>query len=128
MVSGKQVLRGCTAAAFIAAGVLHFVRPAMYVSIMPTYLPRPLALVYISGVGEILGGVGLLIGRLRRAASLWLVALLIAVFPANIQMAVNGFAGGASLLVRTLLLARLPLQGALVALVLACARPARAPR
>ena len=72
---------------FIVAGPLHFVYPAGYLRIMPPYLPHPLALVYLSGLAELLGGAGLLIAYTRRAAAWGLVALLIAVWPANVYMA-----------------------------------------
>ncbi|CAN5563559.1 hypothetical protein BH10ACI4_BH10ACI4_14040 [soil metagenome] len=72
---------------FIVAGPLHFLMPAVYLKIMPPYLPHPLALIYISGAAEFLGGVGLLIPMTRRAAAWGLVALLIAVWPANLYMA-----------------------------------------
>ena len=56
---------------------------------MPPYLPQPLLLVYGSGAAEILGGLGLLIAKTRRAAAWGLVALLIAVWPANLYMAME---------------------------------------
>ena len=68
----------------IAVGVLHFVRPKAFVRIVPKFLPTPLALVYISGFFEILGGVGLLIPETRTWAAWGLIALYVAVFPANI--------------------------------------------
>jgi uncharacterized membrane protein len=75
---------------FIAAGLFHFLIPHTYVAIMPSYLPAPLALVYVSGLCEMLGGVGLLFNPpLRRIAAWGLVALLIAVFPANLNMALH---------------------------------------
>lgn len=77
------------AAVFITAGVLHFVKPRMFIDIVPSYLPAAAALVYISGVAEIAGGVGLLIPPLRVAAGWGLLALLLAVFPANVHMALN---------------------------------------
>ncbi len=70
-------------------GVLHFVRPEGFVRIVPRFLPAPLALVLVSGAFEILGGLGLLVARTRRFASLGLIALYVAVFPANINMLVN---------------------------------------
>ena len=72
---------------FMVSGSLHFFAPPLYLRIMPPYLPAPLALVYISGVAEILGGAGLLIPSTRQAAAWGLIALLIAVLPANIYMA-----------------------------------------
>lgn len=74
---------------FIAVGIGHFVAPEPFVSIMPPYLPWHLELVYISGVFEILGGLGILIKPVRKAAAWGLIALLIAVYPANIHMLVN---------------------------------------
>lgn len=70
----------------IGAGVMHFVRPEFYLRIMPDYLPWHLELVYLSGVAEIACGVGLLVPRWRSAAAWGTIALLIAVFPANIYL------------------------------------------
>ena len=74
------------AAAMVGIGVLHFVRPKPFVRIVPKYLPAPLALVYISGLFEILGGIGLLIPETRTWAAWGLIALYVAVFPANVYM------------------------------------------
>ena len=71
---------------FTVAGVLHFVFPAMYAKIVPPYLPSPRLLVAVSGVAEIAGGLGMLWPVTRRAAGWGLIALLIAVLPANIYM------------------------------------------
>jgi uncharacterized membrane protein len=96
---------------------MHFVRAPFFVSIVPPQLSHPLALVYISGLFEILGGIGLLIPQSRRFAGKGLILLLLAVFPANIYMFTKTLhAEGASL--HTILLAvRLPLQFVLIALV-----------
>ncbi len=75
---------------YIFAGVMHFVVPNIYAQIMPDYLPWHLELVYLSGLAEIGLGVGLMIPKLRRLAAWGLIALLVAVFPANINMAVKG--------------------------------------
>ncbi len=72
---------------FLINGVNHFVSTDAYVSTVPTYLAAPLALVYVSGIFEILGGLGVLHPGTRRLAGWGLIALLIAVFPANIEMA-----------------------------------------
>ena len=72
---------------FISFGIDHFVNPEFYLSIMPPNLPLKLEAVYISGLFEILGGVGVLIASTRKIASLGLVTLLVA--PANIYMALN---------------------------------------
>ncbi len=73
---------------YIAAGTLHFLATPRYISIMPPWVPAHRALVLISGVAEIAGGLGILapIPTLRRAAAWGIVALLIAVMPANIYM------------------------------------------
>jgi len=78
-------------ALFIVTGSLHFVSRfrGNYLSIMPPQLPFPLQLIYVSGVFEILGGIGLCVPRLRRAAGMGLLLLLVAVFPANIYGAVR---------------------------------------
>jgi uncharacterized membrane protein len=82
-------MRWLLALLFIGAGILHFTNAAFYVSIMPPYLPWHLELVYLSGVFEILLGVMLLIPRFTILAAWGLIALLIAVFPANIHMAMH---------------------------------------
>jgi uncharacterized membrane protein len=74
---------------FVAAGANHFVNPAFYVRIVPPSLPAPLMLVYVSGFFEVLGGVGVLVPAVRSRACWGLVALLIAVFPANLFMAAH---------------------------------------
>ena len=72
--------------AFTWVGIQHFVDPEPFVHIVPSYLPWALELVYLSGVFEILGGIGLLIPRTRKMAAWGLIALLIAVYTANIYM------------------------------------------
>lgn len=89
MITIKLVLRILLAIFMIVAGTLHWVAPDPFVKIVPSFLPYPLALVYISGVFEILGGIGLLVPPVSQAAAWGLIALFIAVFPANINMAVN---------------------------------------
>jgi uncharacterized membrane protein len=86
----RTILRWVLAIAMIAVGVLHFVNPDPFVEIVPPWLPAALVLVYVSGVFEIAGGAGLLIERTRRFAAFGLIALYVAVFPANIQMAIQG--------------------------------------
>ncbi|WP_445638289.1 DoxX family protein [Nostoc sp. DSM 114161] len=85
----KERLRVILSIAIIFVGVTHFLIPEPYVKIMPPQLPYPLELVYLSGFYEILGGIGLLVPPVSQAAAWGLIALFIAVFPANINMAVN---------------------------------------
>jgi uncharacterized membrane protein len=80
---------------YVIAGSLHFTKPEFYLRIMPPYVAWHLAMVRASGFFEILGGVGLLVPPTRRAAARGLVALLIAVFPANLYMATNPVEAGA---------------------------------
>jgi uncharacterized membrane protein len=85
----KVTFRAVLSVLMVGIGTLHFLAPAPFVRIVPESLPHPLALVYLSGFCEILGGLGLLVPRTRRAAAWGLVALYVAVFPANVNMAVN---------------------------------------
>ncbi|HEY9661142.1 MAG TPA: DoxX family protein, partial [Allocoleopsis sp.] len=78
----KEILRGVLAVCIIVVGITHFIRPDQYARIVPPELPAPIALVYISGVFEILGGIGLMIPFVSVAAAWGLIALFIAVFPA----------------------------------------------
>lgn len=112
-----RVSRWVLAAAFIFAGVMHFAITGAYVRIMPPWVPLHRAMVLLSGVFEIAGGVGLLVPRTRRAAGIGLILLLIAVFPANVQMLRNAQASHASALAQALLWTRLPLQLAVIAWV-----------
>ena len=88
-VTRRSRSRGLLAALFVGAGALHFTSTEAYVGVMPPYLPAPRALVLISGVGEIAGGLAVLAPTLRRPAGWLLIALLIAVFPANVHMALQ---------------------------------------
>ena len=74
---------------WVVAGVNHFVSPDFYVPMMPPYLPGHLELVYVSGAFEILGGILVLVTRVRAMAGWGLVALLLAIFPANIHMVLS---------------------------------------
>lgn len=85
----KRIALLTLAVAFVAAGSNHFVNPDFFLAMMPPYLPAHLELVYLSGIFEIAGGIGVLIPRLRSLAGWGLVALLVAVFPANLHMALN---------------------------------------
>ena len=80
---------------YVVAGINHFRSPLSYVAIMPSYIPWPLVMIYISGVAEILGGIGVLVPdgfvfpRTRAFAAWGLVALLIAVLPVHINMCLH---------------------------------------
>ena len=110
-------LRLLASALFVGAGIMHFRNPLFYRRIVPPGFPSPAALVAISGVAEIFGGVGLLIPRLRRAAGWGLIALLIAVFPANVYMAIDPQKTSDGTIAPWLLWIRLPLQGVIIAWV-----------
>ncbi|MCX6953095.1 MAG: DoxX family protein [Verrucomicrobia bacterium] len=77
---------------FIAAGANHFRTPGIYLGMMPSWLPWPEAMNAVSGAAEILGGIGLLVPWVwaRRLAGWGLLALLVAVFPANVHVALQG--------------------------------------
>ncbi|HEV7589250.1 MAG TPA: hypothetical protein VGO40_14135 [Longimicrobium sp.] len=115
--SGRTRAVHAIAALFIVTGVLHFVIPRSYESIVPPFLPARLFLVYLSGACELAGAAGLLVPRTRRVAALGLIALLAAVFPANVQMLVNAVGAGKGELQVALLWLRLPLQLVLMYLV-----------
>ena len=108
----KSLTKVAFAILFVAAGLNHFIAPAFYVSIMPTYLPWHYALVIISGVAEVVLGVGLLIPRTSRYAAWGLILLLIAIFPANIHMATHTELYPTIPVIALWL--RLPLQGVLI--------------
>ncbi len=88
----RVALRVVLSVGMIAIGAAHFLIPSPFVRIVPAWLPAPLFLVYASGLFEILGGAGLFLPRARRAAGWGLIALYIAVFPANVNMAVHHIA------------------------------------
>ncbi|HWF24316.1 MAG TPA: hypothetical protein VG275_02645 [Solirubrobacteraceae bacterium] len=101
---------------FVVTGIFHFVAPGVYESIVPDYLPARRGLVYASGVAEIVGGLGAMSPRTRRLASWLNIATLIGVSPVHLDMALHAdrwehrLPGG-----RPALLARIPLQGVLIA-------------
>ena len=110
----RTFLRVVAAVAFVLAGSNHFRNPSFYKSIIPPGLPAPGALVAISGICEIAGGLGLLIRPLRRAAGWGLIALLIAVFPANVYMLQHPDSVPNLRISTGLLWARLPLQAVFI--------------
>ena len=112
----RKVVRVMAALAMIGVGIDHFVAPDFFVRIVPRLLPAPLVLVWVSGFFEVLGGAGLLVPRVRRAAGIGLVLLYIAVFPANINMCLHPELGGSIPLWALWL--RLPFQLLFIALAL----------
>ena len=113
----QSLTRLVLAALFVAAGVAHFRTPEPFVKIVPPYLPSPYVLVYVSGLFEILGGLGLLVPATRLIAGWGLIALLLAVFPANIYMATAGVKIGGFPSQPWMAWARLPFQFVLIGLI-----------
>jgi uncharacterized membrane protein len=97
---------------YVLAGVWHFVKPKIYLKIMPPYLPAHLFLVYLSGVLEVLFGAMLYFPETRTYGAWGIIALLIGVFPANIYMLQKG--GAAFQMPKWVLIVRLPVQALLI--------------
>jgi len=110
-----RVIRFLAGPFFVFAGVMHFTKTRFYVAIMPDYVPAHKEMVYASGVAEIAGGLGLMAPATRKAAGWWLIATLIAVFPANLHMALHP--ERYKNVPRAGLYARLPFQGVFIAWV-----------
>lgn len=85
MARSRRLLAGF----FVFAGAMHFAIPRAYEAMMPPSLPRHREAVIVSGIAEIAGGLAVLPAPTRRLARWWLLALLAAVFPANLHMALN---------------------------------------
>lgn len=113
MATLKLVLKYLMSVLYVLAGLNHFRDPNFYLRIMPPYFPWHLFLIYLSGAFEIILGSLLVIPRFTRLAGFGLIALLIAVFPANIHMAINS--GLYPEISPIALWIRLPLQGVLIA-------------
>lgn len=117
LASGTKLLVG----AFLVSGVVHLVRPQVFEPIVPHMLPRKRQLVYASGMAELTCAAGLLIPQTRQYAGVASATLLAAVFPANVQMAVDAHRAidrkGSTprrQAVRAAAIARLPLQVPLI--------------
>jgi uncharacterized membrane protein len=108
--------RGLLAGFFVVAGINHFISPKIYLGMMPPWLPAPELANVVSGAAEIAGGLGLLSRRFRRTAGWGLIALLVAVFPANLHVALQGHMPGLNVSPLILWL-RLPFQPGLIAWV-----------
>ncbi|WP_426489826.1 DoxX family protein [Hymenobacter sp. 102] len=118
----QSISRTVLAVFFIGAGITHFTNPAGFLRIVPPYLPAPLLLVYLSGAAELAGGLGLLWPATRPWAAWGLLALLVAVFPANVYM-LQTHGAGLPVPMWALWL-RLPLQLVLMGWVWWSTRPA----
>jgi uncharacterized membrane protein len=121
----RRRLRVVLVTFMVAIGILHFVVPGPFVGIVPRFLPFPLALVLVSGFFEVLGGIGLLVPRVRRAASIGLVLLYVSVFPANVNMVLHPELGQG--IPVWALWGRLPFQVLFILWALWAGRPDRAP-
>ena len=106
--------RAATGLTFIFTGAMHFLMPGKYLEMMPPFIPAPLAMVYASGFFEMLGGAGLLLPATRRAAAYGLIALLLAVFPANVYVALENVQLGGFMSLPVYQWLRLPLQFVLI--------------
>ena len=111
----KQALLWVMGIGYVFAGVLHFVTPDSYLPMMPEWVPAHLPMVYLSGAAEVVLGAAVLEPKLRRAAAYGIIVLLIAIFPANVHIAVHdipvfGAAEGAG----AMNWVRLPIQALLI--------------
>jgi uncharacterized membrane protein len=89
MSGAKRALLLVMGVFYVVAGVGHFVTPTAYLPMMPPWLPAHAALIFLSGLAEVLLGIAVLVPATRRLAAWGIVLLLIAIFPANIHIAVN---------------------------------------
>lgn len=85
----KRALLWVMAVFYAFGGVNHLANPTVYLPMMPPYLPYHLELVYLSGVAELVLGIGVLVSSVRALAAWGIILLLIAIFPANVHIAVN---------------------------------------
>jgi uncharacterized membrane protein len=114
--------RVATGIAFIFTGVSHFLIPGKFMEMMPPFLPAPEFLIYLSGVFEILGGIGLMISGTKKLATMGLILLLLAVFPANIYVALKNIQLGGFMNYALYQWLRLPMQFVLMAWVWWCGK------
>ncbi len=122
----RRVLRLALVALMVFVGISHFVVPDFFSVMVPPQLPSPFLLVLISGAAEIALGLGLLHPRLRPRAGQGLIALYIAVFPANVYMALAEVPLAGIPTQPWMLWARLPLQAVFIAWAYAASRPSPA--
>ena len=120
LIKFKDNARMATGVAFIFIGISHFVMPEKYLEMMPPVLPAPVFLIYLSGFFEFLGGVGLIIPRTQKLAAAGLILLLLAVFPANIYVALNNVQLGGFMNYAVYQWLRLPMQFVLIGWIWRC--------
>ena len=118
IISIRSNARLATGITFIFIGATHFLMPGKYLEMMPPFIPAPLAMVYVSGFFEILGGIGLIVPWTKRVSAYGLIALLLAVFPANVYVALNNIQLGGFMSDSFYQWLRLPLQFVLIGWVL----------
>jgi uncharacterized membrane protein len=121
----RDQMRVAAGVAFVIASLPHFFSPRAYLPMMPPFVPSPLAMIYVSGVAELAGGIGLLIPRTARLAAWGLVAMLIAIFPANLHVAWTGTNAAGLPSSPWYTWSRLPFQIVFIWWVLAATREAR---
>jgi uncharacterized membrane protein len=109
--------RIATGIAFIFTGISHFMIPEKFMEMMPPFLPAPVFLIYLSGIFEILGGIALIIPATKHLAAIGLILLLLAVFPANIYVALENVQLGGFMNYAVYQWLRLPMQFVLIAWV-----------
>ena len=119
-MTARQVSRVVLALLFIAAGVVHFVRPSIYDAMIPPVLPWPRFWTLFTGTCEIAGGVGLLVPPLRKAAAYGLIAMLVGFLWVHARMLVDPPLWNGQPIPPWVLWARLPLQAVLIWWVYAC--------
>ena len=117
--------RLATGLAFILIGISHFLMPEKFMEMMPPFLPAPMFLIYLSGVFEILGGLGLMLSGTKPLAAIGLILLLLAVFPANIYVALNNVQLGGFMNYAVYQWLRLPMQFVLIIWIWWCGEPLR---
>ncbi|GMQ84550.1 MAG: hypothetical protein BMS9Abin07_0114 [Acidimicrobiia bacterium] len=120
----KRVLLWVMGGFYVVAGMNHFLNAEAYIAIMPTYLPWHGQLVFLSGLGEVALGIGVLIPTTRVVSAWGIILLLILIFPANLYVAMNDlayFGGEPNTLLNWL---RLPFQLVLIAWAYGYTKPA----
>ena len=111
VIVAKYILIIISSVFYVIVGIKHFIDPNYFLAIVPPFLPYQLELVYVSGFFEILFGIMILIPKYRYLGSIGLILLLVAVFPANIYLALNAQAQEAIGATQDFATWRLPVQG-----------------